>query len=65
VLGLVCSQDLSHPPAWVIVRNASDPQMGGEASLKEQANEAAKIYEKYGYWTTVGSAIACWALVAG
>ena len=65
VLGLVCSQDLSHPPAWVIVRNASDPQMGGGASLKEQANEAAKIYEKYGYWTTVGSAIACWALIAG
>jgi nucleoside phosphorylase len=65
VLGLVCSQDLSDPPPWVIVRNASDPQIDGSAPLKEQAQQAAKIYEQYGYWTTVGSAIACWAVIAG
>jgi nucleoside phosphorylase len=64
VLGLVCAEDLSDPPQWAIVRNASDPQIDGSASLEEQAGEAAHIYEKYGYWTTVGSAIACWALIA-
>ncbi len=65
VLGLVCAEDLSSPPAWVIVRNASDPQIDGSAPLREQAQQAAHIYEQYGYWTTVGSAIACWALIAG
>lgn len=65
VLGLVCAEDMEKPPAWVIVRNASDPQIGGSLSLTEQASEAAHIYEKYGFWTTVGSAIACWAVIAG
>jgi nucleoside phosphorylase len=64
VLGLVCAEDLDDPPPWAIVRNASDPQIGGAGTLSEQAEEAAQIYEKYGYWTTVGSAIACWALIA-
>jgi nucleoside phosphorylase len=65
VLGLVCAQDIEKPPAWVIVRNASDPQMDGSQELKQQASEAAHIYEKYGFWTTVNSAIACWAVIAG
>jgi nucleoside phosphorylase len=65
VLGLVCAEDIHKPPAWVIVRNASDPQIDGSRELKEQASEAAHIYEKYGYWTTLGSAIACWAVIAG
>ena len=64
VLGLVCAEDLHDAPPWAIVRNASDPQIGGGGTLSEQAREAAEIYEKYGYWTTVGSAIACWALIA-
>jgi nucleoside phosphorylase len=64
VLGLVCAEDLANPPRWAIVRNASDPQIDGSAPLKEQAQQAAHIYEKYGYWTTVGSAIGCWALIA-
>jgi hypothetical protein len=64
VLGLVCAEDLHDPPPWAIVRNASDPQIDGAGSLAEQAQQAAQIYEKYGYWTTVGSAIACWALIA-
>lgn len=62
-LGLACA-DLADPPAWVSVRNASDPQMNA-ATLADETREAAAIYEKYGYWTTVGSAITCWALVAG
>jgi nucleoside phosphorylase len=65
VLGLACAEDIERPPAWAIVRNASDPQISGSLSLREQATEAAHIYEKYGYWTTVGSAIACWAVIAG
>ena len=65
VLGLVCAEDLAKPPRWAIVRNASDPQIDGSVPLKEQAQQAAHIYEKYGYWTTVGSAIGCWALIAG
>jgi nucleoside phosphorylase len=45
------------------VRNASDPVMpdGSEASSKQ----AADIYQKYGYWTTINSAIYTWALIAG
>jgi nucleoside phosphorylase len=64
VLGLVCAEDLHDAPPWAIVRNASDPQIDGSGTVEEQAGEAAHIYEKYGYWTTVGSAIACWALIA-
>jgi hypothetical protein len=30
----------------------------------QQVEVAARIYEKYGYWTTVNSAIACWAVIA-
>ena len=37
-------------------------QMNG-GSVTQEANAAAAIYEKYGYWTTVGSAITCWALI--
>jgi nucleoside phosphorylase len=64
VLGLVCKEDLANPPSWFVVRNASDPQIGGNGTLREKAAEAARIYERYGYWTTVGSAIASWAIVA-
>ena len=44
---------------------ASDSQMDGAQSLADQTNTAAQIYEKYGYWTTVCSAIATWAVIAG
>jgi nucleoside phosphorylase len=62
-LGLACT-DLAHPPPWISVRNASDPQMNAP-TLAEETKQAAAIYEKYGYWTTIGSAITCWALTAG
>ena len=32
--------------------------------LEAQKKWASQIYEKFGYWTTVGSAIACWAVIA-
>ena len=52
-------------PRWTAIRNASDPQMDGGQSLADQTKTAAQIYEKYGYWTTVCSAIATWAVIAG
>jgi nucleoside phosphorylase len=64
VLALVTSQDLTDPPPWLIVRNASDPQIPAGGTLHDRAAQAAAIYEHYGYWTTVNSAIACWALIA-
>ncbi len=52
-------------PAWLSIRNASDPQVSSNiGDLEAQKKWAAGIYAKYGYWTTVGSAIACWAVIA-
>jgi nucleoside phosphorylase len=61
-MALACA-DLKEPPTWVSVRNASDPQMNA-ATLAEEKQQAAVIYEQYGYWTSIGSAITCWALIA-
>jgi nucleoside phosphorylase len=65
VLGLVCAEDIPEGsvPAWAAVRNASDPQMPKGATVEDEANAAAKIYLDWGYVTTIGSAIACWAIV--
>jgi nucleoside phosphorylase len=64
VLGLVCSELGAKAPAWIAVRNASDPQIDGSLPYKQQVEMAGRIYEKYGYWTSVNSAIACWAIIA-
>jgi nucleoside phosphorylase len=63
VLGLVAG-DLAAPPRWVAVRNVSDPQIKAEGTLKEQARQAALIYKAFGRWSSVCSAIVCWALIA-
>jgi purine-nucleoside phosphorylase len=64
VLGLVIKQLGSSAPAWAAVRNASDPQMDTQGLTPNQVRaKAGQIYEKFGYWTTISSAIACWALV--
>ena len=63
VLGLVCDGLGTKAPAWIAVRNASDPQMDGSLPYNQQVEMAGRIYEKYGYWTTVNSAIACWAVI--
>lgn len=63
VLGLVGSQ-MPTPPRWVAVRNVSDPQIKAEGTLKDQATLAATIYKAYGRWSSVCSAIVCWALIA-
>jgi nucleoside phosphorylase len=62
VLGLVASQMQNAPP-WVAVRNVSDPQIKAEGTLQEQAKLAAQIYKAFGRWSSVCSAIVCWALI--
>lgn len=52
-------------PLWLVVRNASDPLIDANLSVRAQGDEAARIYKKYGYWTSVNSAIAVWAIIAG
>jgi purine-nucleoside phosphorylase len=64
VLGLVASQMGSKAPRWVAVRNVSDPQIKAEGTIKQQAQTAAQIYKGFGRWSSVCSAIVCWALIA-
>jgi hypothetical protein len=67
VLGLVAQrmndQGLTSP-RWVAVRNVSDPQIKAEGTIKQQAAIAAQIYKAFGRWSSVCSAIVCWALIA-
>lgn len=51
-------------PRFVAVRNVSDPQIKAEGTIKDQANVAAHIYKAFGRWSSVCSAIVCWALIA-
>lgn len=64
VLGLVATQMGDAAPRWVAVRNVSDPQIKAEGTIKDQANAAATIYKGFGRWSSVCSAIVCWALIA-
>lgn len=64
VLGLVRSRSKTPALRWVAVRNVSDPQIKSEGTIKQQANEAAQIYKAFGRWSSVCSAIVCWALIA-
>ena len=62
VLGLVASE-MTDPPRWLAIRNVSDPQIKAEGTLKEQAAMAAQIYKGFGRWSSVCSAITCWASI--
>ena len=65
VLGLVCSQLGAAAPSYVGVRNVSDPQINsGGLTIQQQERVAADIYQAYGLWSTVCSAIVCWAIAA-
>ena len=65
VLGMVCKQLGAKAPAYSIVRNVSDPQIASNGlPISQQAQLAADIYKAYGRWSTVCSAIVCWAIVA-
>ena len=53
-----------------MIRNITDPQINGELpdrprALNMQAHWAVWYYEAFGYWTSVMSALATWAIVAG
>jgi len=64
ILGLVTSQ-MTSAPRWLAIRNVSDPQINATGlSLRQQAAIAAQIYKGFGRWSTVCSAIACWASIA-
>ena len=81
VLGMVVDemkqQGAAHVPNWLVIRNASDPQINGDLpdrdnmavpeemsrALNRQAHWAVWYYEAYGYWTSVNSAIAVWAML--
>lgn len=64
VLGLVVQQMGASAPKWAAVRNASDPEIDNAGmTIKEAGKKASQIYERFGYWTTIPSAIACWALI--
>lgn len=65
VLGAVWEDLGSTAPPWIAVRNVSDPEINAPGkSIDEQAKEAADIYKAYGKWSSVCSAIVCWALIA-
>jgi hypothetical protein len=64
VLGMVVQQLRAAAPRWAAVRNASDPQINSRGLTKKEAGtKASQIYERFGYWTTIPSAITCWALI--
>jgi nucleoside phosphorylase len=66
VLGMVCQQLGDTAPRYVAVRNVSDPEIDSAGrSLRQQAKLAGDIYKGFGRWSTVCSAIVCWAIVAG
>lgn len=57
--------DIDNPPRWCSIRNASDPQVSSSiGDLQAQTSWANRIYREYGYWTSFGSAIATWAVIA-
>jgi hypothetical protein len=63
ILGLLYSRPDGPKASWVAVRNVSDPQIKAEGTLREQAHAAAQIYKVFGRWSSVCSAIVCWALI--
>ena len=67
LLGFACQQMQQAEgklPTWLAIRNASDPQMDGPRIAVEKS-EAAAIDKKYGFWTTIPSVIATWAVMTG
>lgn len=62
VLGLAISE-ISNPPKWGICRNVSDPQIPNTGTIQDQDKIAGQIYTKYGYWTSLNSSIAAWAII--
>jgi nucleoside phosphorylase len=65
VLGMVCKELGTTAPNYVIVRNVSDPQIDSAGlTLEQQTELAGSIYKGYGLWSSICSAIVCWAIIA-
>ena len=65
VLGLVASGMGEAATRWLAIRNVSDPQIDNTGlTLRQQAAVAATIYKGFGRWSSVCSAIVCWASIA-
>jgi Phosphorylase superfamily len=63
VMGLVVKEMGADAPPWLAIRNVSDPQIKAEGTLRQQAAMAAQIYKGFGRWSSVCSAIVCWASI--
>ena len=54
--------------SWLVVRNLSNPAIDGRLPRGPNADIqglwSGFYYDTYGYWTSVNSSIACWALLA-
>jgi len=67
ILGLLAGQaakDGNAFPRFLAVRNVSDPQIKAEGTIRDQGHIASHIYKSFGRWSSVCSAIVCWALIA-
>ena len=69
VLGLAVAE-LGTSQRWLVIRNASDPAINaslphGAKPFDMQAHWAVWYYESFGFWTSVNSAVATWAVIAG
>jgi nucleoside phosphorylase len=62
ILGSVCQSLGAGAPNYVVVRNVSDPQV--DSSDPDAGKLANYIYEHFGRWSSVCSAIVCWAIAA-
>ncbi len=62
VLGYVCAGLGAAAPRYAMVRNVSDPQI--DSADPEAPKLANYIYEHFGRWSTVCSAVVCWSIVA-
>jgi hypothetical protein len=63
VLGSVCQALGAGAPRYSAVRNVSDPEV--DSSDPDASALAGYIYEHFGRWSSVCSAIVCWAIVTG
>jgi hypothetical protein len=65
LLGLVASEMAAAAPRYLAIRNVSDPQIKTDGlTVRQQAAIAAQIYKGFGRWSSVCSAITCWASIA-
>ena len=65
VLGMVAQEMGSAAPRWLAVRNVSDPEINATGlTHNQQATLATNIYKAFGRWSSVCSAIVCWAVIA-